>query len=173
MKPRAQGFILPTLSPTLWGLVGVAVVITGLSVALWARGLQLDKARADLKLERAAFASFQSETARLGREADKAKAATEVQNKQAKEKADAKLTTTLAQLASTRRELRNERTRPGGGLVPPPSPGAEHPERACYDRAELTGALSRFEEGTEGLVGEGAEAVIKLDGVKLWNQERK
>ena len=84
----------------------------------------------------------------------------------AKEKADADAKRNLDQLHRTVARLRNERAR--ASSVPAAPASASRPELACFDRAELVGAMGNFEAGVEGLIAAGAEAAIGLDSAREW-----
>ena len=84
----------------------------------------------------------------------------------AKEKADADAKRNLDQLHRTVARLRNERTR--ASSVPAAPANASRPELACFDRAELAGAVGNLEAGVEGLATAGAEAAIGLDSARQW-----
>ena len=88
----------------------------------------------------------------------------------AKEKADADAKRNLDQLHRTVARLRNERAR--ASSVPAAPASASRPELACFDRAELAGAVGNLEAGVEGLVAEGAEAAVGLDSAKEWAKGR-
>lgn len=90
------------------------------------------------------------------------------QQAKAKEEADAKAKRDTAQLHRTIARLRDERSR--ASLVPAAPAASDDPARACFDRAELDGALRKFEEGITGLLAEGEQAVIGLDAAKAWQR---
>ena len=87
-------------------------------------------------------------------------------DKAAKEKADADAKRNLDQLHRTVARLRNERAR--ASSVPAAPASTSRPELACFDRAELVGAMGNLEAGVEGLIAEGAEAAIGLDSAREW-----
>jgi len=164
-----RGFIMPLMG---YGFIAAGVVILALGIAVKIQSARLDSVQENLARVKGEYASFQIEVKRIGEAAEAKRKDVEAKDKQAKEKADESLKNSQSQLAAARNELRNTRTRAGGGLVPQAAAGAQRPDRAVFDRAELDRALSRFEEDLEGLIGEGAEAVIKLNAARKWNQER-
>ncbi len=93
-------------------------------------------------------------------------AAIQAQNKDAKELADETEKKLRADLAATAKRLRDERSR--SNILPPASPASKRPLLACFDRAELTGAIRVYEEGVAGLLGEGVEGAIALNAARLW-----
>jgi len=153
-----------------WAAVGAGAVILVLSGALWIQGERLDAAQSARDSARRELASFQVETRRLGAAADRAAREQEARDKRAKERADAENKDLRRELDARRRQLRDRANSAAGSLVPGAKAGAASPGTAAFDRALLDRALRDFEAGVEGLVGEGAEAVIDLDSAKRWAQ---
>ena len=88
------------------------------------------------------------------------------QDKKAKETADEAAKRQMATLQRTIVRLRNDRER--APSLPAAPATTSRPDLACFDRAELAGAVGNFEAGMESLIGEGAEAAIGLDTARDW-----
>lgn len=86
-----------------------------------------------------------------------------------KERSDENYARNISRLNSDLVRLRNARP----GVLPAAAPGAANPDRACFDRTELSAALRNYREGVLGLVGEGATAVEGLDESKAWAKDRE
>ena len=115
------------------------------------------------------YSVFLNETRRQGKEA-KASADKKIAAYQAaKEKSDAENKALRAGNAALDLKLRGERA--ARGYLPPATPGAQRPDRASFDRAELGGALRRLDERVSGLIGEGDASRIDLDTARRWAQE--
>lgn len=147
------------LSPSLWLAVGAAVLIAGLSGAVYVQTSRLEAVRTE-------YATFKAEVKVLGEAAQKAADAQKASDKLKKEKADAYNKRELAGLADTVKRLHDERA--NSNLLPAPAPGSRSPEIAAFDRSQLERALSVFVEGAANLVTEGSQAVIDLNAAKEW-----
>jgi hypothetical protein len=155
------GFL--TLPLAAYGAIAALLLIGGL--AAWGA---FEKSRYDtLKQE---YEQFKGGLKALGEAAKKAAAEREAQDKANKEKADALHQAAVDQLNADIRRLRDSRSRGGGLSSPAPAPGSV--AGTCFDPALLAGALRRLDEGSLGLVAEGAKAVTDLDGAKTWAQKR-
>jgi hypothetical protein len=154
-----RGFIqLPILA---WGAIAAGAVILALSIGLKVQTSRLETCQVEFK-------SFKLETKRIGEAAEKSAREQEARDKKLKERTDADHKTTVARLNADLKRLRDDHA--SSSLVPAPAPGAASPQRACFDRGQLGVALSGFERGVEGLIGEGANAVAGLDAAKSWAQ---
>lgn len=85
-----------------------------------------------------------------------------------KERSDENYARNISRLNTDLGRLRNA----GPRGLPPAAPGSANPDRACFDRTELSAALRVYREGVLGLVGEGAAAVEGLDTAKSWAGNR-
>lgn len=154
------------IADTWLTLIALAAVIGG----LWYAYQTVDH-RAYLRGQmevQVKFDKFKQDVAEAGRKAEAAKAASEAKAERDKEKANAENKDLRRELDVRRRQLRDARAGANGGVVPGPTPGARSPETASFDRAKLDRALRDFIEGTESLIGEGADAIIDLDTAKRW-----
>lgn len=148
--------------------IGLAIALALSVLANGVLGKLYIGAREELAAEKQAFSSFKATTKELG---DKAATEAERQKKAdkiAKETADAENAVTVAGLNRAVERLRGERNRAGGGVVPAAPAATSRPELAAFDRAELDRTVRNFEEGVEGLVIEGAKAVVDLDTARRW-----
>lgn len=158
----------------LWLVLIGAVVLLGLLTALMIAGTSYLKGvehkgylrgKAEIQLK---FDEFKGAIAKAGQVAETARVAKEAADRLSKEKADAQNLTLKRDLADTRKRLRDARAGAGGSLLPQPSPGAASPDLVTFDRALLERALREFTDEVEGLIAEGAEAVIDLDSARRW-----
>lgn len=163
---------LGILSPKMGMALGIAAVIAALGAAVWVQGLRLDSAKQRLARVELEYKGFVSATRMLGEQAKARAKEQEIKDRKSKEVADAENKDLRRELDARRRQLRDERARAGGSVVPAAPAGAASPDRAAFDRTELERALSGFVEEVEGLVGEGAAAVIDLNTARKWAQEK-
>ena len=120
-----------------------------------------------------AYDSFKAQVKVEGEEAQKKATAAIAAAKQDKEKADAqnvKAKSDLAGLYAAYRSLRDQRSRAGGGILPPAAPGSASPESITFNRSGLDNALSGFDAGVTGLLEEGDRAIVDLDTARRWAQ---
>lgn len=87
--------------------------------------------------------------------------------RQQKEQSDEKIKQELSNERLHNARLRNA-ARTGASLVPTTSSCAGSTDAAAFDRSQLDGALRNFTEGVSALIGEGSEAIIVLNEVKMW-----
>jgi hypothetical protein len=87
-----------------------------------------------------------------------------------KERSDENYQRSLSRLRADVKRLRNS----SGNLLPTAAGSASSPDRTrvCFDRGELDLALRRFTAGIEGIITEGAAAIIGLDEAKAWARDR-
>lgn len=147
-----------------------AVLVAGLVAALGVQSWRLDRCQGKAAEIQRKFDGFVADTKRIGEQAEKEAHAEMLRNKLWKGLNDEKTNADLARLRLERDRLRNNRTGARGGLLPAAPSGASRPERACLDRADADRALREFEAGVEGLIAEGDEARVKLDGARRWAQ---
>lgn len=81
-----------------------------------------------------------------------------------KERVDENYIRNVTRLRADVKRLRNA----SASLVPPAPAGSPSPERACFDRADLTAAIRSYREGVLGLLEEGGAAVEGLDEARRW-----
>jgi hypothetical protein len=166
---RQGGFAIPLFA---WAALGAGAVILALGIALKVQSSRLETAQTKLAEVKGQYAAFKGETKRLGDAAEKRRKDVEAKDRADKEKADAENKDLRRELDARRKQLRDRANSPGGSVVPSAPASAESPDRICFDRKELTGALQRFVDGVAELVGEGAQTVIDLDTAKNWAQKR-
>ena len=142
-----------------WRYVMMALLLAAVAFYRW------DAQRWEKK-----YYTFEAQVKVLGEAAKEKAKAQEMADKLRKDIADAENATTVARLTTTIKRLRDQHA--STSLVPAAAPGASRPELACFDRPLLIGALRRFEEGVEGLVGEGDQATVSLNTAKEWAQKR-
>lgn len=152
--------------------LGTLAMIAVLGLALWVQGARLDAAKQKLARVELEYKGFVSATRALGEQAKTRAKEQEIKDKKSKEVADVENKDLRRELDVRRIQLRNERARASTRIVPAPAAGAANPDRATFGRAELERALSGFVEEVEGLVGEGAAAVIDLNTARKWAQEK-
>lgn len=151
-------------------ILGIALAVSvGLNGVL---GSGWIGAREDLAVEKQAFSSFRTTVKAEGAKAAKLAADTKAADEKRKKEADDAHKTMVAGLQLGIERLRNERNRAGGSLVPPAPAASVRSDLAAFDRAEFDRALRGFEEGVEGLLGEGAKAVVDLDSARRWASVR-
>lgn len=156
-----RGFIqLPMMA---WGAIAAGAVILGLTGAVYVQTLRLGNCKAE-------YAKFVGGVEALGKAAKKDADDKAAQDKLFKEQADAENARTTASLRATVKRLRDERTR--SSSVPPAPATTSRPDLACFDRAELAGAVGSLEAGVEGLLAEGAEATVGLNTAREWAKGR-
>lgn len=148
---------LLALVPLPYRLLGLAL----LAVALWGHGWIKGANHGEAKL--AAF----SERVRI--EGIKAQAMADARiaaDRQRKEASDASYTKALTLLsADANRLLISARS----SVLPTASTDPRCPQGwACFDRAELDGALQRFTEATAGIASEGAAVTLRLETAIRW-----
>lgn len=170
---KQRGFI--QLPPIAWAALAAGAVILALGIALKVQSGRLETRTNELAAEKAAFAGFKAETARLGREAETAKREAEQKAAKDKEATDARAKTLAAERDAARRQLRDRSGGAGGGLLPKAGPIAAGADQTAitFDRSRLDQALRDFDSGAQRLVGEGAEAVDDIDLAREWAQKRR
>ena len=123
-----------------------------------------------LKAKTAQYDSFVAVTKAAGEEAKRNVVRQMTADQKNKERTDAENRNLRNANAALTRSLLNART--SRGYVPAASPGARDPDRACFSRADLERAFQQLDAGVSQLVGEGDQARIGLDSVKVWAKER-
>ena len=145
----------------LWLLLAafVAGLASGAAPAWYVQGLRLDA----LQSKHDGFvATTKAQGEAAQREADaKAKA-----DRQLKESSDREYQTAIAGLRADVERMRNTRSR--AGYVPAAPAGSRSPSLACFDRADLEGALRRFDEEVTGLFAESDADAVGLNVARSW-----
>lgn len=146
----------------LFGMRGVLLAgIVGLILG-GLIGLQIQAGRVDnLKSE---LAFIKAEGVKAQKTADHWKKQSEEIKKENDEKHD-------NNIDSLRRDIERLRLAARSNILPPSTPAAKSPERACIDRAEFEQAFGRLVTEIQGLVTEGDEGIIGLNTAKVWVRE--
>lgn len=162
---RLLGLVTQNPMLLVWIALGafVAGAISGGGAAWTVQGWRLDAVKAEFK-------GFVDTTRALGEAAQKLSDATKAADKKRKDQADAENKRTIDTLRADVKRLRNARA--GGDFVPTAAPGADRPDLACFDRAELERAIRDLDRGVQGLVDEGSEAAVNLDTARTWAQSK-
>lgn len=151
-------------------------IILGILLALSVLGnLGLAKlyvsAKSDLAAETARFSAFKAGVKTEGEKAAKDAKDKEAADLKLKKETDDEHVKKVAGLNTSLERLRRNRISPGGGIVPAAPSTTKRPEIVAFDRAEFDRAFRGFEEGLEGLLGEGAKAVVNMDSALKWATE--
>ena len=141
----------------------VAGLAAGAIPAWKVQGWRLDAVQAR-------YDSFVAQTRIIGEQAQKDAKAKAETDQRTKERFDAEQKKLVA--ANTALAKRLLDTRSGGSYLPAASPGASHPDRACFNRTELDGAIRHLDVGVSGIVEKGNAARIGLDTARVWAQGR-
>lgn len=157
---------------THWRSVGVLALVFVLGAYAGVVRLQRDHARAELAREHAEFETFKVRVAAEGEIARQRAEAIAAHDELLKEEADEENRQAHGRLRADIARLRHERDRARSSLVPPAPAASKCPDgQACFDRAELDGALRRYRDGVRGLVDEGSAVTIDLNTAKRWAQD--
>lgn len=137
----------------------VAGVASGAGPVWYAQGLRLAAVQS-------AFDGFVSTTKAQGEAAQKEAEAKAKADRQLKESSDREYQTAIAGLRADVERMRNDRAR--AGYVPAAPAGSRSPGLACFDRADLEGALRRLDAGISGLIEEGDADAVGLNAGRRW-----
>ena len=154
---RKERGALATLQ--IYALLAAGVVLVGMGLTIYLYRSALENCR----LEHRAFVA---ETKAVGEKAQREADAEKARLTKAKENADATAKRLAMELDVVRTRLRSERA--SRNLVSAAPAGSRSPQVACFNRADLGGALQRFEAGIISLLGEGDNAVSNLNVAKGW-----
>lgn len=145
----------------LWLLLAafVAGLASGAGPAWYVQGLRLDALQSK-------YDGFVSTTKAQGEAAQREADAKAKADRQLKESSDREYQTAIAGLRADVERMRNARAR--AGYVPAAPAGSRSPGLACFDRADLEGALRRLDAGISGLIGEGDADAIGLNVGRRW-----
>ena len=144
------------LSPLQWGTIGI---ILALALGVYVQTVRLEHTQT-------ALTTLTIQVKTMGEQAEKTAALTIKANKLAKGLADAKIKALTRNNAALNKRLLDART--SSGYVPPATPGTRDPERICFNRTKLDGALRRFDDEVDKLIERGDASRISLNGLKEW-----
>lgn len=144
-------------------IVAMVVMATVTACSVFAVKVQTDRLRA----VQSEYATFKGGVTALAEAARVRANEINEQNRQNMERANERYSRLDADLRATRERLRIA-TSTRGSFVPEAARDSGGPIRACYDGAELDGALRSFAEAVEGIAGEGQKAVNGLNTAKEW-----
>lgn len=156
-------------------VAGLGIVIVVLASALgfttW-RWTECHESKAALRGE---YTQFVEAVKKRGEDQEKETAAKIKADQKWEQENNAKTAKTIATLRAERDKLRNGRKDTGGSILPPVKAGSSSPETACFDRSEFERAvgesLRRFRSVVDGIIDQGDEARVNLDGAKEWSQK--
>lgn len=155
---KQSGFVLPSPTMLLAGALAAACLV--IAVQTW----RLDSLQEE-------HANFVAEVKAKGEAQEaKTKETVEKHNKLVKEKNDENATL-HAQLDVAAKRLRDKNS--SRSLVPPAPDTSRSPDRACFDRTELNGALREFTRGLDELIIACESRTIDLNTAKTWAQSIK
>ena len=137
----------------------VAGLASGAAPAWYVQGLRVTAAKSE-------FAAFVSITKAQGEAAQREADAKAKADRQLKESSDREYQTAIAGLRADVERMRNARAR--ASYVPAAPAGSRSPGLACFDRADLEGALRRLDAGISGLIGEGDTDAVGLNVGRRW-----
>ena len=145
--------------------------ILALFGAIWLHGChygetEQEKVTDKLRIE---FNTFVNKTEEAGKAADAKARAIEAAHKLSKEKADAAHKSTLSEYRDYVGRVRLSRSR--SSFLPSAPADAGSPESIAFDRAELDGAIRKFDTGVQSLIEQGDEKRIALDAAIKWAAE--
>ena len=145
----------------LWLLLAafVAGLASGAAPAWYVQGLRLDTLQSK-------HDGFVATTKAQGEAAKKEAEAKAKADRQLKESSDREYQTAIAGLRADVERMRNARAR--ASYVPAAPAGSRSPGLACFDRADLEGALRRLDAGISGLIGEGDTDAVGLNVGRRW-----
>lgn len=118
-----------------------------------------------LESSKAEHAAFVAQVAAQGKAAEEAAAKQKLHDMKNKERTDEEYNRRVAEFTRTIAGLRQ---RAPGSFVPAAPAGASRPELACYDRAELVGAVGKFVAGARAIADEGTKESLMMDAARAW-----
>ena len=145
----------------LWlALAAFAVgLVSGAGPAWYVQGLRVTAAKSE-------FAAFVSITKAQGEAAQREADAKAKADRQLKESSDHEYETRIASLTADVKRMRDDRAR--SRFVPAAPANSRSPGLACFDRADLDGALRRLDAGISGLIEEGDAGAVGLNAGRRW-----
>lgn len=159
-------FAVIPLSPTMYGALGAAVVIAGLTVGISIQTVRLDAAVARHE-------AFVAKTEAIGKAQEAAAKIKDAQNVSKMEAANAQNMRARRELDgvyATYRQLRDQRT--SGGAVSSAPTLTASADRITFDSQELIGAIRSLEAGILGIAQQGDQAIADLNTAKSWAQSK-
>lgn len=165
---RLVDLIVGNPAVLLWlALAAFAVgLVSGAGPAWYVQGLRVTAAKSERDKVQSTFDGFVSTTKAQGEAAQKEADAKAKADRQLKESSDREYQTAIAGLRADVERMRNARAR--AGYVPAAPAGSRSPGLACFDRADLEGALRRLDAGISGLIGEGDADAVGLNVGRRW-----
>jgi hypothetical protein len=155
---KMRGFIMP--SPLLlYGALGAALIIGGLTVALKVQTHRLAATKAE-------YATFVAQTKALGLVAQAKADKQNADFKLLKETVDHETKLNNDRLALAAQRLRDTNTR--RSYLPQISATSKRHDLACFDRTEFDAATRDLAGEVSELVVEGEQATVDLDSAKDW-----
>lgn len=144
-------------NPAVLGCLALAAFVAG---GVWyVQGLRLSAVQS-------AFDDFVSTTKAQGVAAQKEAEAKAKVDRQLKESSDREYQTAIAALRADVKRMRDDRAR--ANYVPAAPADSRSPGLACFDRADLDGALRRLDAGISGLIEEGDSYAVGLNAGRRW-----
>lgn len=145
----------------LWLLLAafVAGLASGAAPAWYVQGLRIDALQSK-------HDGFVTTTKAQGEAAKKEAEAKAKADRQLKESSDREYQTTIASLRADVKRMRDDRAR--ASFVPAAPANSRSPGLACFDRADLDGALRRLDAGISGLIEEGDAGAVGLNAGRRW-----
>lgn len=169
-----KGFILPT-GLALYGIIGAAVGVLGLTGAVWlqtsrleTRTVELETRTVELKAKTDEHDKFVADVKLIGEAQEKIAKATDDRYKKLVKEKDDELFVARTQFASVAKRLRDPVSGSGRSVLPPAPANTSRPDLACYARADLDAALRSFTGGAGEIVIEGQSNTIDLNSAKEW-----
>jgi len=158
---RLVGMITGNPTLLLWLALGSFALglASGAGGAWTVQGWRLDAVQAK-------FDGFVATTKAEGEAAKKLADAQAAEDKRKKESSDHEYQTTIASLRADVKRMRDDRAR--ASFVPAAPADSRSPDLACFDRAELDGALRRLDAGISGLIEEGDAGAVGLNVARSW-----
>jgi hypothetical protein len=141
-----------------------AILVTGLSAALYIQTLRLDSANAR-------YNTFKASQITLAKAAADAAAKKAAEDRAAKEKADEDHVRTVAELSARIKRLRDARNRSGSGVPTAPATSTSPAGQACFARPELERAYGELVAEVRRLADEGDSLREALRAAREWARD--
>lgn len=143
-----------------------AGLVSGAGPAWYVQGLRVTAAKSERDKVQSKYDGFVATTKAQGEAAKKEAEAEAKADRQLKESSDREYQTAIASLRADVKRMRDDRAR--ASFVPAAPAGSRSPDLACFDRADLDGALRRLDAGISGLIGEGDADAVGLNVGRRW-----
>lgn len=151
------------LSPSMWGAIGVALLVAGLGAAVKFQTSRLDACKA----ESAAFVAKVEAEGQIAAEAAKKRELSDLQAKKRADDENARAKRDLAGIYAAYRGLRDQRNA-GSGSMPAAPAVTSGASRTCFDSAKFARAMGVLETGVPGITEQGDAARLRLSGAAEW-----